>query len=61
MTVFTESFKLLHRQAGFQDRGVNDETLKKFGDLVVQECVKITLQSPTSYQAAERIREYFKQ
>jgi hypothetical protein len=57
--MFTEAFKRLHEQAGFTTQGLNDETLTKFGKLVVDECVKITLHSMTTYTAAERIREHF--
>ena len=59
--MFTEAFKQLHQQAGFTTQGLNDETLTKFGNLVVEQCVKITLHSMTTYTAAERIREHFKQ
>jgi hypothetical protein len=58
--MFSETFQLLHQQCGFTTQGVNDDTLNKFGQLVVQECVKITLHSQTTTQAAERIREHFK-
>jgi len=59
--MFSEQWKLLHQQCGFTTQGVNDDTLNKFGQLVVQECVKIALHSQTTPQAAERIREHFKQ
>ena len=59
--MFTEAFKQLHQQAGFTTQGLNDETLNKFGQLVVDECVKIALHSMTTYIAAERIKEHFKQ
>jgi hypothetical protein len=59
--MFTEAFKQLHEKAGFTTQGLNDETLTKFGNLVVEQCVKITLHSMTTYTAAERIREHFKQ
>jgi len=59
--MFTETFKQLHQQAGFTTQGLNDETINKFGQLVVDECVKITLHSMTTYLAAERIKEHFKQ
>ncbi len=59
--MFTEAFKQLHQEAGFTTQGLNDETLTKFGNLVVEQCVKITLHSMTTYTAAERIREHFKQ
>jgi hypothetical protein len=61
MNQFSETFKQLHQQAGFTTQGVNDDTLNKFGNLVVQECVKLTLHSMTPTQAAERIREHFRQ
>jgi hypothetical protein len=59
--MFTEAFKQLHQEAGFTTQGLNDETLTKFGNLVVEQCVKITLHSMTTYTAAEHIREHFKQ
>jgi hypothetical protein len=59
--MFSEQWKLLHQQCGFTTQGVNDDTLQKFGNLVVEQCVKITLHSQTASQAAERIREHFKQ
>jgi hypothetical protein len=51
----------LYQNISFTTQGLNDETLTKFGNLVVDECVKITLHSMTTYTAAERIREHFKQ
>jgi hypothetical protein len=59
--MFSEQWKLLHQQAGFTTQGVNDDTLQKFGNLVVEQCVKITLHSQTAPLAAERIREHFRQ
>jgi hypothetical protein len=59
--MFSETFKQLHQQCGFTTQGVNDDTLNKFGNLVVEQCVKIALHSQTTPQAAERIREHFKQ
>jgi hypothetical protein len=59
--MFSETFKQLHQQCGFTTQGVNDDTLNKFVQLVIQECIKITLHSQTATQAAERIREHFKQ
>ena len=59
--MFTEAFKQLHQQAGFTTQGLNDETLNKFGNLVVEQCVRIALNSMTTYTAAERIREHFRQ
>jgi ribosomal protein L11 len=61
MNQFSEQFKLLHQEAGFTTQGVNDETLNKFGNLVVQQCIRIALTSMTTYTAAERIKEHFKQ
>lgn len=58
--MFSEQWKLLHQQAGFTTQGVNDDTLNKFGNLVVQECIKIVLHSQTAPLAAERIREHFR-
>jgi len=60
MNQFSEAFRQLHEQAGFTTQGVNDDTLNKFGYLVVEQCVKITLHSMTATQAAERIKEHFK-
>jgi len=57
---FSPAFIKLHHEAGFPQQGVNDETLQKFGKLVVEHCVKITLHSQTAPLAAERIREYFR-
>jgi hypothetical protein len=59
--MFSEAFKQLHQQCGFTTEGVNDDTLNKFGNLVVKECIKIALHSQTTPLAAERIREHFKQ
>ena len=59
--MFTEAFKQLHQQAGFTTQGLNDDTLNKFGQLVVEQCVRIALNSMTTYTAAERIKEHFKQ
>jgi FMN-dependent NADH-azoreductase len=61
MSQFSEQWKQLHQQAGFTTQGVNDETLQKFSQLVVEQCVKIALHSQTTYTAAERIKEHFKQ
>jgi hypothetical protein len=61
MNQFSEAFRQLHEQAGFTTQGLNDDTLNKFGYLVVEQCVKITLHSMTPYIAAERIKEHFKQ
>ena len=61
MNQFSEQWKQLHQQAGFTTQGVNDTTLQKFGELVVDKCVKIALHSMTPYLAAERIREHFRQ
>ena len=56
---FSPTFIKLHHEAGFPQQGINDETLQKFGKLVVQECVKITLHSQTTPLAAERIKAHF--
>jgi len=60
MNQFSEAFKQLHQEAGFTTQGLNDETLNKFGNLVVQQCIRIALTSMTTYTAAERIKEHFK-
>lgn len=59
--MFSDAFKQLHQQCGFTTQGINDDTLNKFGQLVVEQCVKIALHSQTAPLAAERIREHFKQ
>ena len=56
---FSSKFIELHHEAGFAQQGINNETLKRFGDLVVKHCYTITLHSQTAPQAAERIKEYF--
>jgi hypothetical protein len=60
MNQFSDAFKLLHQQAGFTTEGLNDDTLNRFGKLVVEQCAKIALTSMTTYTAAERIKEHFK-
>lgn len=57
--IFSRKFQELHQLAGFTTQGVNDETLKQFGDLVVKHCYSTTLHSQTAPQAAQRILEYF--
>ena len=46
-------------QAGL-DKGINDERLLKYSEFIVKQCAHITLQSSTTYIAAERIKEHFK-
>jgi hypothetical protein len=59
--MFSEAFKQLHQQCGFTTQGINDDTLNKFGQLVVEQCIKFALHSQTAPLAAERIREHFRQ